>query len=138
VETTKWIPTPRSNEEGYQPLKDATGLFQSVFLFNERGYMRYNYQGVIGEITDLPGCAQVAVFHNVWAPMHLRGQSKGQQAHAARLQEARHLGYKFAICTALTHNHTQNKILVNNGWTALPYFTNPASGSHVVMWWIAL
>ena len=78
--------------------------------------MRFNHGGVIGEIDNLPGCSQLAVFHSVFVPLNERGKGKGSIAHAERLVEAEHLGYDGAICTVDMSNTRQVAILEENKW----------------------
>jgi hypothetical protein len=93
--------------------------------------MRFNHGGVIGEIDNLPGCSQVAVFHSVFVPPKERGVGNGRIAHAERLVEAEHLGYDLCICTAQLSNTAQIRILESYNWTKIKEFTSTKTGNLV-------
>lgn len=93
--------------------------------------MRFNHDGVIGEIDNLPGCSQIAVFHSVFVLPGLRGRGLGKLAHAERLIEAEHLGYDMAMCTAQLSNVPQIKILEENKWECVNTFTSKKTGNLV-------
>jgi hypothetical protein len=78
--------------------------------------MRYNFNGVIGEIDNLPGCSQVAVFHSVYSPPDRRQVGFGGAAHKLRIEQARFLGYDAAVCTIDMKNEAQLAILEKNQW----------------------
>lgn len=86
--------------------------------------MRYNSNGVIGEIDNLPGCSQVAVFHSVFVLPDERGQRKGINAHVDRILEAERLGYDAAICTVNLANKAQLRILEEHQWKCVHQFTS--------------
>ena len=96
--------------------------------------MRFNNFGVIGEIENLPGCSQFAVFHSVFVPPEERGKGLGTKAHEERLEEARKLGYQVAVCTALETNSAQIAILQNYGWEKVKRFLSNKTGNHVGLW----
>lgn len=93
--------------------------------------MRYNHSGVLSRIDDLPGNGQVAVFNYVFTPSNNRGRGSGRIAHEARLDEARRLGYDYAICTMDSDNEIQRKILVRFKWKFLFSFMSSRTG-HIV------
>lgn len=94
--------------------------------------MRFNIDGVIGEVDSLPGCSQVAVSHAVYVPMELRGKGLGKQANDSRLQFLKeHLGYDYTLCTVDMANEAQIKILIGNGWRFLDNFRSSKTG-HLV------
>lgn len=96
--------------------------------------MRYNHNGVISEITSLPGCDQIAVFHNTWVPKKDQHFGRGSAAHIDRLVEARQLGYDFAICTVVHTNTAERAILHKNGWKLFTHFHSSKTGSDVELW----
>ena len=93
--------------------------------------MRSNLYGVIGEIDNLPGCSQVAVFHSVFCPPLLRGQKLGDKAHQQRITQAKFYGYDCAICTVDLSNEPQLTILRNNGWTQVHEFESSKTQHNV-------
>ena len=93
--------------------------------------MRFNHDGVIGEIDNLPGCSQVAVFHSVFAHKGIRGTGRGTTAHKKRIIEAAKLGYDVAICTADLNNTAQIAILDRAGWLCMHVFESSKTGHTV-------
>lgn len=93
--------------------------------------MRFNHGDVIGEIDNLPGCSQLAVFHSVFLPVEERGKGKGKIAHAERLVEAEHLGYDGCVCTVDMSNHVELAILKENLWERVFVFKSSKTG-HLV------
>lgn len=102
--------------------------------------MRFNHYGVIGEIDSLPGCSQVAVFHSVFNPTE-RQKGRGRQVaavaaqlkqfYAARIDQARFLGYNAAMCTVNMDNEAQLKILEKAGWNQVHSFNSIKTGHTV-------
>lgn len=85
--------------------------------------MRTNFDGVIGEITSLPGCSQVGVSHGVFAPKEIRHQGHGRSSNQKRTEYMKtELGYDYALCTVSEGNNVQKKILQKNGWFKLDSF----------------
>jgi predicted GNAT superfamily acetyltransferase len=93
--------------------------------------MRYNFNGTIGEIDNLPGCSQVAVFHSVFVPPDRRSCGFGGAAHALRLEHAKGLGYDAAICTVNMDNKAQLAILEKNHWGNALQFKSKKTGNIV-------
>ncbi len=96
--------------------------------------MRYNHDGVVSEISTLPGCSQVCVFHSVFVKPEERNKGLGIYAHGKRLDEARELGYQLAICTVVVGNIAQEKILLHYGWRASNEYDSNKTGNIVQLW----
>jgi predicted GNAT family acetyltransferase len=96
--------------------------------------MRFRHGDVIGEIDNLPGCSQIAVFHSVFVPPNMRGHGLGRIAHAERLVEAEHLGYDVTMCTTDSSNEAQTKILKENNWSLVHTFKSSKTGHTVNLW----
>lgn len=96
--------------------------------------MRFNHDGVISEITSMPGCSQICIFHGVFLSPERRGQGLGKQAHLSRLNEARNLGYQMAICTVISSNTRQKQILTDFGWTFHNWFLSDKTENKVELW----
>lgn len=78
--------------------------------------MRYQIDGVYGEIDSLPGCTQVAVSHAVFLPPKERGKGKGTAAHGKRLKMLKEdLGYDYTLCTVDSQNQHQREIMQTHG-----------------------
>lgn len=95
--------------------------------------MRFNTEGVISEVSDMPGCAQVAVSHYVWLPKGERGRGVGSAVHALRMEKLIELGYDYVLCTVESTNEAQIKILRKGGWEPLADFISAKTGHHVII-----
>ena len=94
--------------------------------------MRFYHGAVVGEIDNLPGCSQIAVFHSVFTRKDVvKGKGMGKYAHFQRIQEARLLGYDSAICTVDASNSVQLAILAKNGWKEVHEFLSSKTGHTV-------
>lgn len=101
--------------------------------------MRYQIDGVYGEIDSLPGCTQVAVSHAVFLPPKERGKGKGTAANAKRLiMMQEELGYDYALCTVSADNHIQRELLQANHWMSLSSFYSRKTGHLVFIYGIQL
>lgn len=96
--------------------------------------MRYNHNGVISKIYELPGNAQIAVFNYAFLPKHKRGKGKGKLAHQQRLETSRELGFDMALCTVVSSNATEKAILKRFGWEYLFQFHSSKSDNYVELW----
>ena len=95
--------------------------------------MRYSIDGVIGEVSDMPGCFQVAISHYVWMPPEMRGKGHGKAVHARRIDMFKEMGYDYVLCTVESTNAAQIKILKSNGWNVLDSFTSAKTGHAVLI-----
>lgn len=97
--------------------------------------MRHNLEGVIGELTSLPGCSQVVVSHGVYLPEEERGKGKGTAANRTRQKLAFFdLGYDLMLCTVDASNEAQRKTLTKTGWWVLTDFPSRRTGHTVELW----
>jgi hypothetical protein len=96
-----------------------------------------NVQGVIGELTSLPGCSQVAVSHSVFVPEG-RDKGAGRNANKERCRIAfEELGYDGLLCTVADNNAAQIKIMEANGWEYLTGFLSRKTGNGVSLYFKA-
>lgn len=96
--------------------------------------MRYNIDGVIGEITSLPGCSQVGVSHSLYVPIEKRNQGLATSAAPNRFKFfVEDLGYDYLLCTIDNNNTTQKKILLANGWYQHVIFKSSKTGHNVAL-----
>lgn len=93
--------------------------------------MRFNHFNVIGEVDTLPGCSQVCVSHGVFVPVGLRGEGLGREAHAARLNNMRALGYDYGLCTVRSDNVPQLAIMDKANWVWLSSFHSSKTDADV-------
>lgn len=96
--------------------------------------MRYNHEGVISKIDELPGCGQIAVFNYVFLAEELRGKGRGKIAHHKRLLMARALGFDYALCTVVDNNEKEKHILESFHWTRLDSFVSTKTNNTVTIW----
>ena len=97
--------------------------------------MRFNIQGVIGDITPFPGCGQIAVSHGVFLPEPLRGAGVGLLANNQRQTLVFDtLGYDLMLCTVDETNSRQKHILEKTGWSCLKTFKSSRTGNTLGLW----
>lgn len=98
--------------------------------------MRYTHDGVVGEISNLPGTGQICVFHNVFVHQRLglRGQGRGTAAHADRLRIAKELGYDMVLCVVDDANEAQQAILHRFGWMPGQECSSGKTGHLIRIW----
>ena len=96
--------------------------------------MRINIEGVVGELTTLPGCSQVAVSHAVFVQRNERGKGKGTAANLSRRILAGELGYDLMICTVDAANSAEIAVLGKAGWHPLTSFVSSKTGHTVEVW----
>lgn len=94
-------------------------------------YTHDGKQVAVGEISSLPGCSQVAVFHSAFVLPQHRDNGVGHKAHVARLEAAQDALYNYALCTVDAENATQIAILNREGWIQLDWFISDKTGHRV-------
>lgn len=80
------------------------------------------------EITTMPGCPAICIFHAAFVAEGVRHKGIGTRAHHERLLAARAMGYQMAICTIDKANGHQYKILNKFKWQVGNISYNPATG----------
>lgn len=96
--------------------------------------MRFSNEYGSCEISDLPGCDQIAVSHSAFILPELRHKGYGSYNHLARLHRMHDMHYDLALCTTRADNLPQIRILAKNGWKRLYSFNSKKTGSHVILW----
>ena len=94
----------------------------------------YDFKGqrvAVGEISTLPGCGQIGVFHSAFVLPAFRNNGIGKDAHLDRLKCASDALYDYALCSVQQNNSAQIQILESTGWKKLSEFTSRKTG-HVV------
>tara|TARA_R110000822_G_scaffold302649_2_gene426970 strand:+ start:20548 stop:20853 length:306 start_codon:yes stop_codon:yes gene_type:complete len=89
---------------------------------NEDGY---------GELNNFPGCNQIIVSNHAFIYKDKRGLGKGDQNHKLRLEKAKLMGYDYMICTVISSNVPQIKILLKNKWKILDTFLNSETSNKI-------
>ncbi len=101
-------------------------------------HVRTCINGVVGEISDMPGCPQVAVSHYVFLKDGEKGKGNGQKAHHERLKIMKDLGYDHAIATVVDSNAVEKHILEKQGWRRIDFFTSSKTGNLVEIYSIQI
>ena len=86
-----------------------------------------------GEVTPLPGCPDIAVSHAVYCHSGA-GSGGGKQANRLRCEQIKALGYSAVMCTVVSTNEAQLRILRDLGWqeVAIPV-SNKRTGSSILV-----
>ena len=86
------------------------------------------------QIDDLPGCSQIAVSHSVFILPQYRSQHHGSDNYVLRQRRIREMLYDCAICTVVSTNIREQKILINNGWKKVHSFSSRKTENSVDIW----
>lgn len=79
----------------------------------------------------MPGCCGVVISTNCYVNPNWREHGLGTLLNNMRKQMAYEMGYTLLLCTDVTKNIPQQKILNTNGWTKLLEFNNRRTGNTV-------
>jgi RimJ/RimL family protein N-acetyltransferase len=80
---------------------------------------------VRGSISYFPGNGDVLISHNVYCDWKSRGQGHGDRAHKERLIHMKEqIGASYVLCTVVSDNEAQIKIMKKNGWKVLDEYWN--------------
>lgn len=85
------------------------------------------------ELRRLPGCCGVCVSCHSSVEKKSRGKGLGTLLNKMRLLMAKQMGYGVLLCTDITTNEPQQKILTKNNWTHLMMFNNPRTKNNVMI-----
>lgn len=96
--------------------------------------MRYSDQDGFWELNPFPGNNQIVVSNHAFIYKHKRGQGKGTEKNKLRLDQASILGYDYMLCTVISTNIPQIRILTKNGFTRLDEFDNKETGNHIYIY----
>ena len=90
-------------------------------------------QGMTGfyELNTFPGCNQMVVLNHVLVYPDKRGSGFGTRANQIQVQQAKILGYDYIICTVISTNLAQLRIVMKNGFKELDSFDNIETGNTV-------
>jgi predicted acetyltransferase len=86
------------------------------------------------ELTNLPGCSQVVVSHDLFIRPSERRKGKSHAAMQKRLAHMRELGYNYVICTVNAANEAEIKALGGSGWKLLDMFFSSKTEHTVQLW----
>lgn len=82
----------------------------------------YHTQIAQFNITYLPACAPIAVFHDVSVAHGYRGKGIGKLLHQLRLNIAKAAHCTLVMCTVDRDNYVEQAILETNGWSRVKSF----------------
>lgn len=97
--------------------------------------MRYRVGQVIGEISSLPGCSQIGISHTLFVPKEQRG--KGEAKKVFQLRERlffEKLGYDLMLCTVVSTNKAQIRLMETNGWAEIASFESSKTDNKVSLY----
>ncbi len=84
-------------------------------------------------IDDLPGNSQIAVSNAAFIHPNQRGKGHGKKVHKEKLNLMIELGYDIALCTVVTSNEPQIRIVEKNGWEKLMQFKSKKTGNDIIL-----
>lgn len=82
---------------------------------------------------QLPGCCGVAISTGAFVAVSYRARGLGTLLNELRKDIAREAGYTVLMCTDVTYNTPQRKILEKNGWKDVFSFVNRRTGNEVAI-----
>lgn len=98
--------------------------------------MRTRIGNQFGELTNMPGCSQIVVSHDVFCP--IRGSGMGKSSNKERIEYCEYLGYDALVCTVNMSNYSQLSILDDNGWILAFCFTSKKTEHRVGLYYRVL
>lgn len=127
----KWREAP----EGDDPVHGAYIMDMNIWL--HRG--KLGHGGIIAQckLNQLPGCCGVLVSNGAHVNT-LRGRGIGTAMARLRLDIAKMFGYTTLLCTDVTDNLPQRRILERLGYSNLFEFKNRRTNNHVAIHAISL
>lgn len=85
-------------------------------------------------LSPLPGCCGVVVSHGSMINISQRNKGLGDYFHKERLSLVEELGYSCAICTVISGNKAEERILEKNGWKKIHSFVNSRTSNLIDMY----
>jgi hypothetical protein len=82
-------------------------------------------------LTQLPGCCGVCVSYHASVYLSVQDKGLGTLLCSIRKDIARALGYGCMLCTDVSNNEPQQRILVKNGWKNIHRFRNPRTNNDI-------
>ncbi len=83
------------------------------------------------KLCQLPGCCGVCVSFNSRVIASFNNKGIGSILNKFRIDLTRELGYGLLLCTDVSSNIKQAKILAKNNWKEIFEFKNPRTGNKV-------
>lgn len=130
------------------PRRKREAFIDNVSISLIVGYGRYGQDGYYIRIEDeiaaqfflstLHGCCGVCVSYCANVSFKYRGSGLGKLLNEIRIEMARQMQYGLLICTDVTTNVAQTKILDSVGWAKATDFLNPKTVHTVNLHYIKL
>ncbi|MDD2978272.1 GNAT family protein [Aquabacterium sp.] len=95
---------------------------------------RYAVGPAAFEIDSLPSQCQVAICHGFFVDPAARGKGHSHQAKRAQTEVLKGLAYDYAICTVVSSNQAQKRVLEKAGWECVAEFVSRRQDEHVEIW----
>jgi len=129
-------------------VKQILGINVSCRLDEHDGCIRVIIREYVDDIIEniiatftlsrMPGCCGIVVSNGVAISPKYQHKGLGNALHKIRLDMIKHLGYSCVICTDITGNVPQEKLLYANGWTRVNSFVNKRTDNDVSVFIINL
>ena len=95
---------------------------------------RYAYGPAAFEIDSLPSQCQVAICHGFFVAPESRGMGHAHLAKQEQAEILKGLAYDYAICTVVSSNQAQKRVLEKAGWECIAEFVSRRQDEHVEIW----
>ena len=86
------------------------------------------------EIDSLPSQVQVAICHGFFIDPPARGKGHAHQTKKAQTEVLKGLAYDYAICTVVSSNTAQKRVLEKAGWSCIAEFFSRRQSERVEIW----
>ena len=112
------------------PDKYGAGYYE---IFPESNKYWLSNGGSMFTIKQMPGCCGICISTGCWIHHNSRNKGIGTLLNKLRIDLARGLGYGILMCTDVTSNQHQRRILSKNGWKDIYTFVNPRTNHEVAI-----
>lgn len=92
---------------------------------------RFSDENGFYELNPFPGCNQIVVSNHAFIYPEVRSKGLGTHYNGIRVKQAKFLGYNYLMCTVISTNYPQLKIMKKNGFKELDEFYNKETGNTV-------
>ena len=86
------------------------------------------------EVDSLPSQVQVAICHGFFVDPAARGKGHSHQTKRAQTEVLKGLAYDYAICTVVSSNQAQKRVLEKAGWECIAEFVSRRQDERVEIW----
>ena len=93
--------------------------------------MRFSNEWGFCELNPFPCMSQIVVSNHAFIYPEMRGEGKGTANHSLRVERAKFMGYDYMMCTVVSTNVPQLKIVNKEGFKKLDAFVNRETGNLV-------